>query len=317
MKVLVCGATGYLGKHIAREVQACGHEVHGLARNEASAQKVRDRGWRAVRGDLLEPASVLPLLDDVDAVISIAQVMLDEELAAAKAMLAHLEGSGKTFIFTSGTGLVSQRTDGYWSEDTFAEDDPFVPSKYIGARLETETLVRSYAGRGVRAMVVRPPMMWGHGECKMIQDFYTSAAKTGAVCYLGPGLNLYSNVHVDDLARVFALALEKGVAGALYHAVSGELNYRTLAETIARHLGVPARSVTLAEAIEIWDKFAAIVTFGVCSRTRSPRTRRELGWAPSPDRLDMLAEVVHPNYRANMSAQFKPYSASAEQPGKA
>jgi nucleoside-diphosphate-sugar epimerase len=311
MKVLVCGATGYLGSHIADAAKAQGHHVLGLARSDASAQRLRQAGVEPVSGDLTDPASVLPLVDDVDAVISIAQVMLEQEYAAAKAMLERMEGTGKTFVFTSGTGLISQKTDGNWSEDTFAEDDPFVPSKYIGARLETETLVRSFADRGMRAMVVRPPLMWGNGGCRTIENFYVSAAKTGAVCYLGAGLNLYSNVHVEDLAQMFMLALEKGVSGALYHCVSGEENYRSMAEAIGRHLGLPTRSITFAEAAEIWDKFTALIAFSVCSRSRSPRARRELGWAPSPDKLDILQEVINPLYRERMMAERAKPSASA------
>jgi len=311
MKVLVCGATGYLGSHIADAAKARGHQVFGLARSEASARKLRASEIEPVPGDLTDTASLPPLIDTVDAVISIAQVMLEEEYAAAKVMLERMEGTGKTFIFTSGTGLLSQKTDGNWSEDTFAEDDPFVPSKYIGARLETETMVRSFADRGMRAMVVRPPLMWGNGGCRTIENFYVSAAKTGAVCYLGAGLNLYSNVHVEDMAEAFMLALEKGVSGALYHCVSGEENYRSIAEAIARHLGVPTRSVSFPDAVEIWDKFTALIAFSVCSRSRSPRARRELGWTPSPEKLDILQEVINPAYSERMSAGRSMPSASA------
>lgn len=306
MKVLVCGATGYLGKHIAAELVASGHQVLATARSPAAADKIRAMGLEALPGDLTDIPSVLPHLADVDAVVSIAQVMLEEEYAAAKAMLEALEGSGKTFILTTGTGLISEKTDGNWSENTFAEDDPFVPSKYIGKRHDTENMVRAFSTRGVRAMVIRPPLMWGNGECGPIQHFYISAAKTGAVCYLGAGLNMYSHVHVEDLARVYALALEKGISGALYHAVSGEQNWRTIAETIARHLGVPARSVSFTEASEIWDKFTALIGFSTSSRSRSPRTRRELGWVPHPDKVDILTDVLNPAFAEHMHDGFAP-----------
>jgi nucleoside-diphosphate-sugar epimerase len=311
MKLLVCGATGYLGSHVAAAARARGHEVLGIARSVSSAAKLRAAGIEPASGDLIDLSSIVPLIDRVDAVIFIAQLMLEEEFAAANAVLSRMEGTGKTFIFTSGTGLISQRTDGDWSEDSFAEDDPFVPSKYIGARLDTELMVRGFAERGVRAMVVRPPLMWGNGGCRTIEHLYSSVARTGAVCYLGAGLNLYSNVHVEDLADLFMLALEKGVSGALYHCVSGEENYRSMAEAIGRHLGVPTRSVSLSEAIEIWDKFTALIAFGVCSRSRSPRARRELGWKPSPDKLDILTEVINPAYRERMNQAWCPPSASA------
>jgi len=313
MKLLVCGATGYVGKHIIRQARACGHKVLGLARTQTGAESVRAEGAESVVGNLEDVSSILPLLDRVDAVISAAQLMLEEERAVAKVMLDHMEGTDKTFIFTSGTALLSQKTDGYWSEDTFAEDDPFVPSKYVGARFETENMVRAYKDRGIRSIVIRPPLIWGNGECKVIQDLYTSAAKTGAVCFVGPGLNVYSSVHIEDLMRVFMLALEKGTAGALYHAVSGEQNYRSIADTVARTLGVSTRSITFSEAVEIWDKFTALIGFSICCRTRSPRTHRELGWTPSRDKLDILVEAANPAFKQRMTASFRP-STAARQP---
>jgi nucleoside-diphosphate-sugar epimerase len=105
-----------------------------------------------------------------------------------------------------------------------------------------------------------------------------------------------SNVHVDDLAEVYRLALEEGVAGALYHAVAGELNNRTLAEAVARDLDVPVRSVNFAEGVRRWGKFETLIGMATCSRSRSPRTRQELGWTPR--HLDLLADVGHPAYRA-------------------
>lgn len=130
----------------------------------------------------------------------------------------------------------------------------------------------------------------------MIADFYHSARKTGAVCYVGRGLNVYSNVHVDDLAELYRLALEKGKAGALYFGVSGELSYGMMARVIAQHLGLPTRSVTVEEACEIWDKFMGKIVLQSCSRQRSPRARAELGWAPRADRLDITEDCVAPAY---------------------
>jgi nucleoside-diphosphate-sugar epimerase len=125
---------------------------------------------------------------------------------------------------------------------------------------------------------------------------YFSAQKTGSVCHVGRGLNCYSNVHVEDLADLYVLALQKGVPGALYHAVSGELNYRAMAEAIARQLKVSTRSVTVGEAIEVWDRFTGPIVFSSCSRTVSPRARSELGWTPQAERLDIFAELANPAY---------------------
>ncbi|WP_217429549.1 NAD-dependent epimerase/dehydratase family protein [Sphingomonas bacterium] len=294
MNILIFGATGYVGRHATARLIADGHAVTGFVRDTAGAALMAELGAGSHRGSLEDMARVTPLFAHFDAVLWIAQLMLDEEARVVDAMLRALAGTGKTFLFTGGTSLISERTDGDWSENSFAEDDAFVPRRQIAPRLEIEQSVRAADGEGLRTLCLRPPLIWGNGTCKIIADLYHSARLTGAVCYIGRGLNCYSNVHVDDLAALYALALEKGVGGALYHSVSGEVNYRQMAETIAAELGVPTRSVSFEEAIEIWDKFTALIVFGSCSRSRSPRARRELGWTPRPDRLDLLAECLNP-----------------------
>jgi nucleoside-diphosphate-sugar epimerase len=73
---------------------------------------------------------------------------------------------------------------------------------------------------------------------------YRSVAVRAAACYVGQGLNTYSHVHIDDVTRLFTLALQKGRPGGLYHAVAGEVPKRWIAERVADDLGVraPARS---------------------------------------------------------------------------
>ena len=295
MKILVIGATGYVGSHAARHLATGGHEVVGTCRAPADREKVEALGARAELADLDRLDSLHDLLAEADSILYAAQLLLEPEHQAVVHLLDRLEGTGKAFIFTSGTGVLSQKTDGRWSEDVFAEDDPFVASKWLVRRTETEAVVRGAASRDVRAMVVRPPMIWGNGRCGLIRAFYDSARKTGDVCYVGPGLNLYSNVHVEDLAELYRLALDKGSAGSLYHCVAGEVAHRTLADAVARQLGCAARSIDFPEAERIWGKFFALIIMSTCSRSRSPRARAELGWAPT--HLDMITEAAHPAWR--------------------
>lgn len=297
MRILVLGATGYLGSHIARLLTTSGHQVSGLSRTSARDDELETTNIAPLRGDLADRDAIIAMMRSHDATIYAAQLMLQDEFETVAALLKGVEGLSHSFLFTSGTGLLSQRTDGDWSEDSFAEDDPFIPSKYIGFRFVTETMVRQAGSSGaVRAMVIRPPMIWGHGGSGHLRMFYAGAGRSGDVGYLGAGLNLYSNVHVDDLAEVYRLALEKGTPGALYHAVAGELNNRTLAEAVANDLGLTARSIDFAEGVRRWGKFETLIGMATCSRSRSPRTRRELGWTPR--HLDLLTDIGHPAYRA-------------------
>jgi len=295
MKVLVIGATGYVGSHVTRRLSLEGHDVWGTLRSQPGSA-ITALGATAVRADLSDLGTLDNVLGTVDAVVYAAQLLLEPEHEAVATLIERLTGSRKTLIFTSGTGVLSQKTDGEWSEDNFAEEDAFVPSKWLLRRAETEVLVREARDRGLRPIVIRPPMIWGNGGCGLIRAFFESARQTGSVCYLGRGLNLYSSVHVEDLAKTYALALEHGVPGALYHAVSGEVAHRTVAEAVARHLGCAARSIDFEEATSIWGKFMALIIMSTCSRSRSPRARHELGWTPR--HLDMLSDVPDPAYQA-------------------
>lgn len=302
MRVLVIGATGYLGTHVTRALVKAGHQVSGISRSEKGDGGIVAAGAAPVRGDLSRIETVIAAAQEHDAVIYTAQLMLQAEFDAIAALLGAL-GPDRHFLFTSGTGLLSQRTDGAWSEDSFAEDDPFIPSKYIGFRHVTETMVRQAGTSGAtRAMVVRPPMIWGNGGSGHLRLFYHDALTRGEVGYLGEGLNMYSHVHVEDLAQIYCLALDRGIPGALYHAVAGELNNRTLAEAVARDVGTPVRSVDFTEALNRWGKFETLIAMAVSSRSRSPRARRELGW--TPQHRDILADIGHPAYRQTGKASL-------------
>lgn len=158
-----------------------------------------------------------------------------------------------------------------------------------------ERVVRAAAESGVRTMVVRPPAIWGPGDNGQVARVYRTVAATGAACYIGSGLAVYSSVHHDDLARLYSLAIERGTPGALYHAAAGEFSWRWIAESVARDLGVPTRSLTAEEAQDIFGPLGATI-YSACSRSLDPRSRRELDWKPI--HLDMLSQVGEQRLRA-------------------
>lgn len=289
--VFVIGATGFVGGAIASYLAGQGRDVLGLARSTGAHDRLDALGLGAVSGDLegaLDP--VLAAAMASDAVIVAAQVAPDVEYRAVSALLDTLAGSRKTLIFISGTGVFLQRTGGAWSPDSYAEDEPFPVEPLAARRVQVETLVRGAASRGVRSIVVRPPLLWGPDDHGHVAMTYHSAAVTGAACYVGSGLATYSHLHVDDLATLVALADERGRAGALYHGVAGEIPNRWIAEAVARDMGCATRSLGADEAVEIWGEFAALI-MSASSRSRTQRTPRELGWAPThTDMLTMIGE---------------------------
>jgi nucleoside-diphosphate-sugar epimerase len=301
MEVLIIGATGFIGSHVGRRLLADGHRVTGLTRSADKRATLAAAGFRCLIGDVEDPASAAEIADAADVIVFAPQLLADQEYEVVSRLLGRLEGTGKTFIFTSGTGVIGQRTGGAWSQDSFAEDDSFNPLKAIARRVDTETLVRAAAGRGMRAMVMRPPRVWGHGARGHISMVYESVGVSGSACYIGQGFNMYSNVHIDDLAELYARVVLRGTAGALYHAVCGEIANRWIAESVAHDMGCETRSVSMDEAMEIWGRYQTLIVLGVSSRSRAVRSRDELGWVPK--RLDMLEEVGLESFRALAMAQ--------------
>jgi nucleoside-diphosphate-sugar epimerase len=296
MRVLVFGASGYIGKRLIKGLVGAGHEATGFVRNAAGAESVKELKANAIVASLDDSAATDAALADHDAAVWLVQLALDEEKRVVERLIKPLRRSGKTFIFTGGASVLSESTEGEWSDHSFAETDSFIPRRQLQIRAETELAVRVAAQLGVRSIVVRPPLVYGHGGCKVISDLYHSARQTGSVCYVGRGLNAYSSVHVDDLVDLFNLALIRGVPGALYHCVGAEATFRSMATTIAGGLKVGTRSLTVAEAQEVWDKFSGTTVFSSCSRCRSPIARSQLGWKPTKERSDILEECLNPAY---------------------
>jgi nucleoside-diphosphate-sugar epimerase len=150
------------------------------------------------------------------------------------------------------------------------------------------------ADSGVRSMVIRPPLIWGRGGSLQIPAIFRSVRVTGHACYVGRGLNVYSNVHVDDLAQLYRSAIERGQPGSVYHAVAGEANFRTLAECVAQVTSTTARSLSAAEAEQVWGPVVARTGFSTNSRSVALRSRSELGW--EPQHLDVCDDLLHGSY---------------------
>ncbi|MFH8533476.1 NAD-dependent epimerase/dehydratase family protein [Streptomyces tendae] len=289
MNVFIIGATGFVGGALARHLTAEGHAVTGLARTKSAATRLGSQGITPVAGDLDDRRlAVIEAAHNADAVVYAAQAGPRQENAVVQDITRTLTGTDNTLIFLSGSGVLVQRTAGAWSPDVFAEDDPFTPEPLAGHRKAAEDTVLAAARNGLRAMVIRPGLIWGPGDHGHVPMVYQSVATTGAACYIGEGLNTYSHVHIDDVARLFSLALEKGRPGGLYHAAAGETPNRWIAERVAADLAVKTRSLTPEEATGVWGEFGALL-MAVSGRIRAVRAQQDLGWQPR--HTDMLSTI--------------------------
>ncbi|SEJ95404.1 Nucleoside-diphosphate-sugar epimerase [Sphingobium sp. AP50] len=304
MRVFIIGATGFVGSAVARVFKAAGHDVFGLARNSSNETVLQAAGVTAVRGDVADLTGLAALVKPFDVIVMAGMIPFDDEAPLMQALVAACrDGSDKHLIFTSGSGVLSiESKDGSWNQETFAEDDafPFPARPNRAVRIQTEDLVRQSSGEGLRTYVVRPPLIYGHGGSIQIPQIFESARKTGKACYLGYGLNLYSAVHVDDLAECYRLAVERGTPGALYHTVSGEANFRSIAEAVADVVGCETQSLDYEAACELWGSFWVDIALAVNSRSIARRTVAELGW--NPRHLDVIDDIRNGSYRAAYQA---------------
>jgi nucleoside-diphosphate-sugar epimerase len=290
MRVFLTGATGYIGSAVADRLRSTGHQITGLARSDAAAKRLQAASITPVRGNFSDPASVGTAARAADGVISMATTY-DPAVdgPAIEAILAALAGSNKPFVYTS--GIWSHGDTGGKVVD---ESSPPHPAELVAWRQAVEDRVREGAKRGIRTVVIRPAIVYGRGG-GIPSGFTESARKEGAARYVGTGNNRWPFVHVDDLADLYLLALERAPAGSLLLGVAGPSRpVRDVAAAASRGAGAGGRTIAwpLEEARQ---KLGAYADALVLDQQASGRRARELlGWRPH--RPDVLEDIERGSY---------------------
>jgi nucleoside-diphosphate-sugar epimerase len=292
MKIFVTGAAGFIGGSIAAALVRKGHEVTGLARKPEQAQELAKIGVSAVIGDLNDRELLIAQAQAADAVINAAS---SDNRAAVEALIDGLSGTGKIFLHTSGSSIVGDASGGEGTDKIYHEDALPAPTPDKAARVAIDDLVLAAADKGIRSAVLCNTLIYGHGalprDSVQLPRLLKQARKSGIVRHVGPGRNIWSNVHIDDVVDLYLLALEKTPAGTFYFVESGEASFREMSNAIAQALQLPpAQDWPLEQAKEEWGYEMASYGLGSNSRVRGQRARTLLGWAPRrPAVLDWIA----------------------------
>ncbi len=279
MRVFVTGATGFIGSAVVKELIGAGHQVLGMARSDAGAKSLEAAGAQAHRADLEDLESLRSGAVASDAVIHTAfrhdwsrfaeSCALDKR--AIDAIGAVLQGSSRPFIVSSGVGVAQGRAA--------TEDDPPLPSSPSLPRVSEVTAV-ALMERGVHASVLRLPQVHDTVKQGLVTPLIAVARAKGVSAYIGDGHNRWPAAHVSDVARLYRLALEKGTAGARYHAVAEEgVRLKDIAAAIGRGLNVPVTSISQEQAQEHFGFLGFFA--GRDPLTSSAQTRAKLGWNPT------------------------------------
>ncbi len=283
MKILITGATGYIGGSVAQRLVGAGHAVIGLTRRVDKAAPLRALGVEPAVGSLDDARLLASLARSADAVVNAAN---SDHSGAVDALIGALEGTGKLLLHTSGSSIVGDNAQGELREAVFDEDTRFEPAPEKAARVAIDRRVLRAAEHGVRSVVLCNSLIYGRGlglhpSSIQIPSLVDQARKSGVVRYVGPGLNVWSTVHIEDVADLYLRAIEGARAGSFYYVENGEASFKDMAAAIAAALGLgPAQSWSIEEAIACWGVQRAVFSLGSNSRVRADRARRELGWAP-------------------------------------
>ena len=298
MKVFCTGASGYIGGSVAAHLVAAGHRVTGLVRSAEKADSVRGYGIEPLLGTLDDTEILSQAAQSADIVVNAASA---DHRGAVVTLLDALVGSGKPFIHTSGSSIVGTRARGERSDAVFDEDTPITPSPARAPRVALNEFILSYRDRACRPVIICPSLIYGigHGagpDSVQVPLLISLARKRGNAAHAGPGENIWSNVHIDDLVTLYALAIEKAPAGSFYFAENGENSMREVCEAIDRMMGFagPPAAMSMAEAAAEWGEGTAEDTMASNSRVRAKRAR-QFGWKPQARSL--IEEIEQGCYR--------------------
>lgn len=304
MKIFMTGASGYIGGTVADRLIQAGHSVTGLARSVDAAAKLRAHGIEVVQGELSSHSIVRNAARSADAVINCANA--DDAFVVA-AIIEGLAGSGKALLHTSGSSIVGDKAAGKASARIHHEDTPLIPPPEKIQRVAVDRVVLASAAQGVRSAVLCPSLIYGRGrgansDSIQVPNLIRQAVRSGIPRYIGAGENIWSTVHIDDVADAYLLALEKARAGSFFYIENGETSLKSIVESIARLLGSKQspQSWSIDEAIAEWGPQAAWFSIGGNSRVSAEKARKMLGWKPAG--TDLFYEIEQGWYRRQLEA---------------
>jgi len=282
MRVLVTGASGFVGGYTCRELLARDHSVTALVRRPGSAPT----GVSEVRGDLGTDDGVA-LADAVATAAPECVIHLAAEIASQRnterIRAINVDGTRRLLEaceavhsprFVFGSTVVTGDAHGALLDE---RSELPVETAYGRSKQEGERLVRE---SGLPATIVRPSHVYGAGGW-YVEEFVARLRQPGRFAVIGKGSNWWDVVRVEDVATALCDTAERAPAGALYHVVDDEpITFRDFIALTAKALGLgPPRSIPapIARLAGGRDPVLAVTR---SARSNNALIKRELGWSP-------------------------------------
>ncbi|RFA14464.1 nucleoside-diphosphate sugar epimerase [Subtercola boreus] len=259
MKVLVTGASGMLGRAVARGVLAAGHDVRTFQRGASGVTGAMD-----ARGSITDTGAVAAATDGVDAVVHLAAKVsfagAPEDFRAVnvegtRSLLSAARDAGATRFVMVSSPSVAHAGLSIVGDDALPADPLRARGEYARTKAAAELLALDADQPGFAVVAVRPHIVWGPGDTQLIERV-VDRARRRRLPLLGGGLALIDTTYVDNAASALVAALERAdrVHGRAFVVSNGEP--RTVAELLAGICGAagvpaPAWSVPAAVAREV------------------------------------------------------------------
>jgi nucleoside-diphosphate-sugar epimerase len=278
MKVTLTGGTGFIGSHILTELDAHGHEVTALVRDEAQARIIAASGATPAVVDLYDRPAVTALLADADGAIHTASpgdaTSANLDTAMVDAVTDAFAATGKPYLQVSGLWVYGDNT-------SITEESPLNAPPMVAWKAPIEQRVLD--ATDMRGVVIVSAVAYGDGGGGLPGLVLGSPRNdAGQLVMLGDGQQHWATVHAADLADFFRRALEDDSASGRYVIGNGlDPTVAELTEAAAVADGAPgAVPGSDAEAkARVGDYFAEVLLLD--QGTDAARARAELGWRPS------------------------------------
>jgi nucleoside-diphosphate-sugar epimerase len=292
MKVVLTGATGFVGSHILTELTEHGHEVTAAVRNDTQADSVAAAGAVPAVVDLYDRQALVSVLSSADGALHTASpgdaTSANLDSAVVDAATEAFAGTGKPYLHISGEWIYGNNPD-------ITEKSPINAPAMVAWKEPIERRVLD--GAGMRGVVIVSGSVYGDGGGGIPGVLLGSPRDdAGNLIMLGTGQQHWTTVHAADLADFFRRALEDESARGRY-VISNGANpaVAELTEAAAVAVGAPGAvpgSDDEARA-RMGDYFAEVLLLDQGSD--AAKARAELGWHPSHPGL--VDEFRHGSYR--------------------
>jgi len=317
MKYFLTGATGFVGGEAARQLRAAGHEVVALVRTPSKAQELAQMGCQLAPGDVTEKETMRAPMTGVDGVFHIAGWYKLGAKDPGPGVKVNIEGTRNVLemmrdlkipkgVYTS-TLAINSDTHGKLADETYHFEGKHL-SEYDRTKAEAHKIAEAFMAQGLPLVVVMPGLIYGPGDTSSVRQMLVSFLK-GQLPTI-PNKTAYSWAHVQDVARVHILAMEKGRAGESYivcgptHTLVAAIKMASEASGKRMPMIVPPGIIKMLSGVMgVVEKVAPVPDSYTSEGLRevagttyigdNSKAKRELGYNPRPLEQGWRETVLH------------------------